>query len=105
MTTTPDDEAPPFNLDHFEDWSESNLSLGPESQKIAGAAATEIRRLRKLLVSDAREKKSRLAIAITIVVGVISAGAMASSCAGQAINYRQMKAIETIAADCAAVRR
>lgn len=68
--------------------------------QIAFTAIDEVRRLRKLVVSDANAgsaKKTRLGLILTIVVGVLSAGAMVSSCANSGINYRQMRAIETLA--------
>jgi hypothetical protein len=50
--------------------------------------------------ADKPKDKTKLALAATILVGVISAGAMASSCVNSGINYRQMRALETIAQKC-----
>lgn len=104
MTTDNNEALPspantPFDLGRFDDMIQRRPPMDRDTVQM-DAAADEIRRLRTLVIDGANAKKSRLAIAVTIIVGVISAGAMASSCAGQAISYRQMKAIETIATEC-----
>ena len=65
--------------------------------QIAFTAIEEIRRLRRIITKQERSRKTRLGLIATVVVGVISAGAMTASCVNSGIGYRQMRAIETIA--------